>query len=60
MLRQAATQNCKFEMQKFHICRASSTFLGGIAMKKTSVKRISLLQLLINAMEETQKEYDSL
>ena len=29
-------------------------------MKKTSVKRISLLQLLINAMEETQKEYNSL
>jgi hypothetical protein len=29
-------------------------------MKKTSVKRISLLQLLINAMEETRKEYDSL
>jgi len=47
MLRQAATQACKFKNIKFHLWFIRTTFLGGIAMKKISMK-----QLLVNAMEE--------
>ena len=43
MLRRAATQTCKFNKTNIH-------FLGGIAMKKISMK-----QLLVNAMEEHGK-----